>query len=133
MNEQDSQREQDIAARARALFTDSVSGLDGATRSRLARARAEAIEAAESGKRTGLVLSSRPVPLAIGALAVLALALIWQTERVPVRLEEASVITDLDMLLDGESLDLIEDLDFYAWLLEQPELLESDAQSDGNG
>jgi hypothetical protein len=67
------------------------------------------------------------------AAAALAVALIWQSPGAPPVSIETAALSDLDILLDGEDLDLLEDLDFYAWLLEQPELLEGDETGDGSG
>jgi hypothetical protein len=45
---------------------------------------------------------------------------------------EITVLNDLDLLLEGENLDLFEELEFYAWLLEQPEM-RALAAEDGSG
>ncbi|MDX1561850.1 MAG: hypothetical protein R3305_02945 [Gammaproteobacteria bacterium] len=129
----DSERERQIAERASELFADSVRGLDGQTRSRLAQARAKAVDAAQR-RRFSFWLEPRQLLPASGvAAAVLAVALFWQpgfeTEVVPV---EANVIDDFDILLEGENLDLFEELEFYAWLLEQPEFQDA-AGEDGTG
>ena len=132
MTEADSNRDHDaLAKRARELFDDSVAGLDGHTRSRLSQARAAAVAAAESRPRSPWLLPSRLVPLGGAAVALLAVALISQApDQAPA---EQVVLNDLDLLLEGENLDLFEELDFYAWLLEQPELLESGENGDGSG
>ena len=119
MSSQDEQRE--FAARAKQVFNQSVQSLDGETRSRLARARAAAVEAAES-KRFGFApWGLRLAPVGAVAAAALAVAVIWQLPATPEQSVEAAVISDLDLLLETEDLGMIEDLDFYAWLLEQPE------------
>jgi hypothetical protein len=43
------------------------------------------------------------------------------------------VLNDLDILLEGEDLDLLEDLEFYAWLLEQEEIFDGGTTTDGSG
>jgi len=131
MNEENADREQQIAERARQLFTDSVAGLDGQTKSQLARARAEAIEAV--GRRRSWFAPSQMVPLGGVAAAVLAVAVFWSGPEAPVEVIESAALNDLDILLEGEALDLFEDLEFYAWLLEQPELLEQGAEQDDSG
>lgn len=132
MNAEHSEGERKIAERARQLFAQSTRGLDGHTRSKLAQARAKAVEAA--GSRSLVRWHAPPGLLPLGgvAAAVLAVALIWQSPG-PQGLEEPTVLSDLDLLLDGEDFDLYEDLEFYAWLLEQPELLRNDEQADGSG
>lgn len=131
MNDGNFEREQQIADRARRLFADSVSGLDGQTRSRLARARAGAVEAAGRGR--SWFAPSRLVPLGGIAAAVLAVAVFWNVPGMPIEPVEPVALNDLDILLEGEELDLFEDLEFYAWLLEQPELVEQAAEQDDSG
>ncbi|HEY5667042.1 MAG TPA: hypothetical protein VIV64_10000 [Gammaproteobacteria bacterium] len=125
--------ERELAEKAGRLFDESVERLDGATLARLAQARARAVEAAESGRPAWIPEPARLVPIGGVAAAALVLALIWPGAETPVGPEQAAVVTDLDLLLEGENLDLFEDLEFYAWLLEQPELLESDEAADGSG
>jgi hypothetical protein len=132
-NEADRNGERELAARARQLFVESVETLDAETRSRLARARARAVAAAGSGRRSAWSQPSRLVTLGGAAVAVLLLALLSQRPGSSVGPAEAAVVDDLDILLEGEDLDLFEDLEFYAWLLEQPELSGPDEAGDGSG
>ncbi|MGD8339384.1 MAG: hypothetical protein PVH89_01305 [Gammaproteobacteria bacterium] len=133
MSDEQARFERELAARSGRLFQQSVEGLDGETRSRLARARANAVDAAENGRAGWTFGSGRLVPVGAVAAAVLALILFWPAADAPVGPEQAAVVSDLDILLEGESLDLFEELEFYAWLLEQPELLESGDAADGSG
>jgi hypothetical protein len=133
MNEADSKREREIEQRARELFAESVAGLDGETRSRLTRARAAAVAAAGARRMSPWFTPSRLVPVGAAAVALLAFTLVSQSPQAPVTPAAAVVLNDLDLLLEGENLDFFEELDFYAWLLEQPELLEADASVDDNG
>ena len=132
MNEEQSKQEQQIADRARELFAESVAGLDGQTRSRLSQARAAAVEAA-GRKQSSWMLSSRLVTIGGVAAAVLAVAVFWGGPEAPLDAVQSAALTDLDMLLEGEELDLFEELEFYAWLLEEAELLEQAAAQDGSG
>jgi hypothetical protein len=133
MSGQNDNREREIAARARQLFADSMRSVDGQTRSRLAQARAQAVEAAGARRRRWLPAPAVLLPVGGFAAAVLAVALIWQNPGAPPVAIEPTVLGDLDILLDGENLDLLQDLDFYAWLLEQPELLDGTETGDGSG
>jgi hypothetical protein len=145
MTEPDSKRESEIAERARELFAESVAGLDGHTRSRLSRARAAAVAAAaERGPRSWLVPWRPASPwrafspllsggVAVALVALFSLAVVLQAPDAPVATATPVVLNDLDLLLEGESLDFFEELEFYAWLLEQPELLEADASGDDSG
>jgi hypothetical protein len=133
MNGQDEKREREIVERARQLFAESVQGVDGATRSKLAQARAKAVEAASKRSRRWWLAPSALVPVGGVAAAALAVALIWQNPEIPAASMQSTVISDLDILLEGEELDLFEELDFYAWLLEQPEILDAGESADGSG
>jgi len=115
--------------KTRNVFQQSVVGTDGATSSRLNRARQRAL--AE--------LPSRPPAwqrhwLPAGAVAAMgAVLLVIFMGRVPDTGPglATEVATDLEILLDTEDLELIQELEFYAWLDEQPELRED--SNDGNG
>jgi len=101
------------------VFDVSVESLDAETRARLSRARFEAVETADHARSS----SWRTwVPAAAVAATVIVAVAIWRT---PERAESpvavaAPVDTALDtveMLADGEALDLVEnDLAFYEWL-----------------
>lgn len=133
MNGHDEDREREIAERARQLFTESVQSVDGQTRSKLAQARARAVEAASQRRNRWWFAPSSLVPIGGVAAAALAVALIWQGAEIPSATMQPAVISDLDLLLEGEDLDLLEELDFYAWLLEQPDVLEAGEAADGSG
>lgn len=100
-----------------------AAGYDAATLSRLNRARQAALDA-------GLRPQRRPwwhwslVAVATSAAVVLAVALTLRTPEIsappvaPVALEQSEV-DDLELLAAGEDLELIENLEFYAWLEQQ--------------
>ena len=132
MMEAESKREREIEQRARELFAESVAGLDGHTRSRLSRARAAAVAAAGARPAMSWLAPWRLLPAGIAA-ALVAVVVVLQTPESPVAPAASVVLNDLDLLLEGENLDFFEELEFYAWLLEQPELLEVEAGADDNG
>ena len=118
MEEQDDRLEQ-TRRRAREVFDASVESLDAETRTRLSRARFEAIEAANGARSTGW---RTWVPAAAVAATVIVAVAIW---RAPERTESPvavaasgdTALDAVDMLADGEALDLVEnDLAFYEWL-----------------
>lgn len=117
--------------RAKALFDDSVRGIDAATRARLGQARARALE--ELAPRTPRIARDWRLAAA-GALATVALALYlvpWRAEP-PAAPMQANVLDDLELLLT-EDIEMFEaELEFYAWLEEQPEL-EAPSNDDGDG
>lgn len=127
----DNRPDSEFIDKARQVFDDSVRGLDGATRSRLAQARAAAIEAAAGNRAEPWLAGIRLMP--VGAVAALLAAVIWYGASAPVAIESPSMISDLDLLLEAEDLDLFDELEFYAWLSEQPEMADSDEEADGSG
>ena len=118
MEEQDDRLEQ-TRRRAREVFDASVESLDAETRARLSRARFEAVEAVDRARsprwRTW-------VPAAAVAATVVVAVAIWRApERaelpVAVAASGDAALDAVEMLADGEALDLVEnDLAFYDWL-----------------
>lgn len=109
---------QDIERRSRQAFEESVAGLDGETRSRLARARQLALAEARRGFRPSL---SAWVPIgAAAAAAVLAIAL-WSGGTGPQATEPAlATLEEFDIVMAGDDLDMMdEDPAFYAWAVEE--------------
>lgn len=98
--------------RSRAAFEDSVAALDGATRSRLARAR----QAALGEIRRRPVLFRGWVPAgALAAAAVLAVALWTGRESLAPPALQAP-FEDLELMVAGEDFEMLdEDEAFYAW------------------
>jgi hypothetical protein len=112
--------------RTKELFDESVTGLDAATRSRLTRARHRALEELQPSKarwRWSFVPAGGVAVAA--ALAVLVFVQPRpQTEAGP----QASSLGDLEILFSEEDLQMLdEDIEFYGWLEEQPELKGSDS------
>jgi hypothetical protein len=113
MNEERSEFE----TRARALFDESVDGLDAATRSQLNQARHAAL--AELERRRGLPLQ-RWAPAGVAAGAVLAVLIAMQVRAPDVggaSVQGEAAVDALELLTAGEDLDLVaEDPEFYVWL-----------------
>ena len=106
--------------RSKAVFDDSVENLPGDIRSRLTQARHQAL--AEAGGRG---LSRRawiPAAAVAGAAALTAVIVVPQINRS--QRTEPFASDDVALLLNGEDLALIEDIEFYAWL-------DSDAEASG--
>jgi hypothetical protein len=114
---------------ARMVLEESVSRIDARTRSRLNQARQRALEAA-SARRPRWWSSFALMPAASAAAAALLVTLVlWhhQPQGEPPVLEgQRSAVEDIDLLADGEALDLLEGWDgsFYEWAA---------AQTDANG
>jgi hypothetical protein len=108
--------------RAAQLLRTSADELDGATRSRLARARAAALEPAA---RVSRWFDFRYLaPAGAVAAAVLATVLfIGQGESGSVNDSSGTALYDMDLLADTDALDIAQetDLDFIEWAAAQGE------------
>jgi hypothetical protein len=104
---------------ARVLLEESVSRIDGRTRSRLNQARHAALEAAGTPRRVWWWRSYTLMPTAGVAAAVLVALVLWHREPAvesPV-LEGQHAVEDIDLLADSEGLELMDGWDgpFYEW------------------
>ena len=118
MEEQDHRLEQ-TQRRAREVFEASVDSLDADTRARLSRARFDAVEAANRARSTRW--RTWAPAAAVAATVVVAVAIWRAPERadspVAVAASGDTALDAVDMLADGEALDLVQnDLAFYDWL-----------------
>ena len=102
--------DEQLAQAAKMEFDQSVDGLDAATVSRLNRGRQAALAAARRPVRQWL----RWIP-ATGVAAAVVLALVIQQGPGDVDVIAAPA-ADLEMLLSEESIEMLEDLEFYSWL-----------------
>ena len=123
-------RDAAFAGRARDLLLDSAEHLDARTRSRLTRARHAALEQLQSSQPRGLPMGGWLAP-AGGLAAVVIAALVWVgmptstpvSQGVAVRAEAGSAaFDDLALMADAESLELAEEIEFYAWLEAEADL-----------
>ena len=99
-----------MAQQAKEAFDQSVDGLDAATLSRLNRGRQAALaEAGHPGRQW-----MRWMPATGVAAAVLLAVLTFQS---PGDVDIISApATDLEILLSEESIEMLEELEFYSWL-----------------
>ena len=125
MNEQKSVRDE-FEQRTKRLFDDGVAGLDAATRSQLTRARHRALEELAPAKvrwRWSFVPAG-----GMAVAAVLAVLLFVHPRPQTEPGLQASSLGDLEILFSEEDLQMLdEDMEFYGWLEEQPELKGSDS------
>jgi len=111
---------------ARRVLEESVSRIDTRTRSRLNQARQAALEAAGAQPRAWRSFTFMPAVGAAVAAALVAVML-WHREAARVELPlfegRAPAVEDLDLLADGDALDLMEGWDgpFYEWAAAQTE------------
>ena len=118
--DEDTERFEGTRRRAREVFDTSVDSVDDEIRSRLSRARLEAVAAAE--RHEDPWSWRRWAPVAVAASTVLFAVLLW---RAPDATRPGAVangsgdagLEAVEILADGEDLDLVaNDLEFYAWL-----------------
>ena len=109
---------------AKELFDDSVERIDAATLSRLNQSRHRALE--ELAQPTGKARWGLWVPTTgVAAAAVLAVMVMRGPADVDM-IESAVNVSDFEMLLEAESLEMFENLEFYSLLDE----LDSDIGGD---
>jgi hypothetical protein len=106
-----------LEERAKAAFDDSVDNLDGRTRSALTRARYAAVEELAGNQRSRAWKVWGPLSGVTAAALVIAVMFgpMWTTTQMPPQ-GSAMPFEDFDIVADAENLELLEDLDFYAWL-----------------
>jgi len=109
----------DFERNARRLLEESVSRIDGRTRSRLNQARHAALEAAAAPRRAWRWRSYTLMPAAGVAAALLVTLVLFNREpsvESPV-LEGQHAVEDMDLLADSEGLELMDGWDgpFYEW------------------
>lgn len=121
MSEQKIERDS-FEQRTKQLFDAGVAGIDAATRSQLTRARHRALEEMAPTKVRGWSWSLVPAG-GVAAAAVLAV-LLFVHPRPPTETGlQSSPLGDLEILLGEEDLQMLdEDIEFYGWLEQQPEL-----------
>ena len=109
--------------RAAALLRESAENLDGATRARLTRARAEALEPA--ARRHAWLEFRYLAPAGAMAAAALATVLVVGPGRqaTPVNDATVSALYDMDLLADADAFEMAQeaDLDFIEWAAAQGE------------
>jgi hypothetical protein len=104
-----------VQARFKALLDDSLQDIDAATLSRLNQARQRALDLRQSRRATGW---GRP---ALGLALASALMLLLVPDRNTPPADNSVPATSLSpleiaLLGDAEDLELVENLEFYAWL-----------------
>ena len=110
---------------ARVLLGESVSRIDGRTRSRLNQARHAALEALAPRRPAWWRSNYTLMPTAGAAVALLLALALWHREpsvESPV-LEGQHAVEDMDLLADSEALELLEGWDgpFYEWATNENE------------
>ncbi len=108
MNEQD----QAFEKKVKAAFDESVDALDAATLSKLNRSRHAALAQLRRPKRQW----SSWMPATGVAAAVLVAVVLLQSPVVMRDLNGTTAATDMEILLGEDSIEMLEDLEFYSWI-----------------
>jgi hypothetical protein len=111
----------ELADRARELYLRASRDVDTAAAARLREARRTALDAGESAPRALRWM----MPAGAMAVAALAVIVVWQPMRHATPIPAPTAVNagiDDDLPPDADSADpaLYQNLDFYAWLAQQP-------------
>jgi hypothetical protein len=106
--------EKQLAEQAKALFDDSVERLDAATLSRLNQGRQQALQEIRDTGSGGEW--ARWVPAGGIAAAAVVAVVVWQGVSGEHSAPAAGTATDFEIMLSEDSLDMLEDLEFYSWM-----------------
>lgn len=105
-------RQEEFAKQAKDLFDESVDRLDAATLSRLNQGRHRALAELDRGQSDrGVWL--RWVPVTGVAAAALVTVMVLNGEAPN---DQPVTASDFEMLLEEESLEMLDELEFYTWL-----------------
>lgn len=108
MNKPDDTFEQ----QAKATFDESVDKLDAATLSRLNRSRHKALAELQRPRHQW----THWMPATGVAAAVLVAVMMLQSPTAVDDFPAAANVTDMEILLGEDSIEMLEDLEFYSWI-----------------
>lgn len=106
--------EKELTTQAKELFDDSVERLDAATLSRLNQGRQQALQEIREAGPTGQW--ARWVPAGGLAAAAVVAVVVWQGMPVEHSAPAPGTTTDFEIMLSEDSLDMLENLEFYSWI-----------------
>lgn len=103
-----------LAEAAKRLFDESVEQLDAATLSRLNKGRHDAL--AELQRANSARHWLRWMPATGIVAAALVTVMLMRGPESTVGPDVAVTVTDFEILLDEESLEMLEELEFFSWI-----------------
>lgn len=103
----------ELERKARTLFDGSVERLDARTRSKLTHARNRAVDEAKHGAAQRRWIWA---PAGGFAAAALVAVVLWPGAGKMPSEAGAVPLEDFDIVADGESLEMLQDVEFYVWL-----------------
>ena len=112
MNEQTKEQRDKFEEDLKETFDESVDALDAATLSRLNRSRHAALAELQKPRHQW----SRWMPATGAVAAILVAVVVLQS---PVGVDDSADITsvtDMEILLGEDSIEMLEELEFYSWL-----------------
>ena len=101
-----------FAQQAKQLFDESVESLDAEAQSRLNRGRQAALAELRAGRPAWVQWA----PAAGVAAAAVFAVVLWTGNRPLDDITPAASATDFEILLTEDSLEMLEDLEFYSWI-----------------
>lgn len=131
MSDQHLPGQDDFERRARATFDASVESIDGRTRSKLTQARHAAMDELHKSSR-------RPwhrAGIALGGLSAAVLAVWVGIAQITPTVPGEIPLDDMDLVAEAPNLELLEEVEFYAWVARQRAggWVEPGQVSDGSG
>lgn len=105
-------RDREFSKKAKAAFDASVDELDAATLSRLNRSRHEALAELQKPSRH----FAGWMPATGVAAAVLIAVIVMQLPTTDDDVIASTVLADMEILLGEDSIEMLEELEFYSWL-----------------
>ena len=106
--------EEQFAGKAKELFDGSVERLDAATLSRLNQGRHAALDELHRSRPSAVWVRWLPAT-GVAAAAIVTVLVMRGPNGVDIPVEP-DVAADFEILLEGESLEMFEELEFYSWL-----------------
>ncbi len=123
-----------LEERTKLLFDEGVSSLDPQTRSKLTQARYRALEELEASAPAGW--RPRWIPACVLAVGVLAVVMLWRGQPAvspETPAFDVAALSDLEIILGDGDLGMLQELEFYAWLDEQAEIVPTESAEGGVG
>lgn len=112
-----------VEQRARELFNAQVANQDAHTRSRLNQARQAALAAARGNSRSLPYSLGGRWMLPVGSIAALALVTLSAlqfmkpaSETTEIAASTVATVDDVEILTSSDELEMLQDMEFYAWL-----------------
>lgn len=121
----DKQQNDPLTDKAKSLFDESVDGIDGATRSRLNQGRQAAL--AELASPTTVRWQQWVPATGVAAAAVIAVAL-WNAQP-QIEADTSLSVNDFELLMNEDSFDMLQDLEFYSFIDIDAEMMIDDADA----